>query len=874
MKRWINGVACLAVSLGMAAGCSQKCFLDEKVYRDAHVLPAGLEDNSPEALVQASTTMIPAPPTVDIPDRPARYLSLQEAVAIGLENGAASSRNGGVNTPGVVDDSPAIPTGGSLNAQSDRIRVLALQPAISAASMEASLARFDTLWATGINWSSTDEFSQGLQNFNNGSKASFSSTLMKLLSGGGVGSISFATDYTLLQNPPTGNIAVVNPNYTTRLTFGFEQPLLRNAGTEINQLLTRAGQLTGSTIPSAAAQVFNTQQGNLQSVAGQPVEGILISRLRFDQQRAEFERQMQNLLLNVEVAYWKLYQAYGQLYSNEEVLRILHKTWMVNYYQVQTGKLPPDNLYQIRGQYEEFRGERMNSLGAVLEAERNLRGILGMPTEDGTRLVPVTPPTLAPFDPNWDAALADALTLRPELVLARENLRFHQLALIREKNFLQPDLRFVGQYSPIGTGTKLYGDGVIFEGTGAARPANALESLSSAHFNDWSVGLTLAVPLGFRQEYASVRSARLQLAQAFYVLKDQEDRVKRTVAQQYQELTKWYRLIETRRAERRAYAESVQTRFKLLEVGTKVANLDLLDAQRRLALALGKEYQAIAEYNNTLARLEFAKGTIMQHDNVYIAEGGMGPCAQVRAVEHERERTRAFVLREKPTPVSPVNPIVQPGMSAADNSLPAMLDPNKSPTGPAVTPPPAVVPEPKALDKLPDLSGTPGFQGNVQPAAAQTPLIDSPVMNPSLMDRPTMSPTALPNGLQPTGDFPFPGMPTSETPMPTTPMPNMPMPNMLPTADQVPMVPVAPMELPSNFPAPTVPVEAAPSSSPVPTSMPAPSPTLPINPASSGSVPSLPPESSVPTNAAPPLPAQNGTLLRATTISAPPLPTR
>ena len=44
-------------------------------------------------------------------------------------------------------------------------------------------------------------------------------------------------------------------------------------------------------------------------VGGQ-VEGILITRIRLDQQRAEFERNLNYLLLNVEAAYWNLYGAY------------------------------------------------------------------------------------------------------------------------------------------------------------------------------------------------------------------------------------------------------------------------------------------------------------------------------------------------------------------------------------------------------------------------------------------------------------------------------------------------------------------------------------------------------------------------------------
>ena len=491
-------------------------------------------------------------------------------------------------------------------------RVLALQPAISQAAIEAALSRFDALSVTSFTTTTTDELLQGLSSFNNGTQATFNSSIVKALPSGGVANTSFQTQYTLLSQPPVGAFGVINPNYTTRLTFGFEQPLLRNFGTDINELLNRIAPITGVTMPAQASTAFNNQQSNLTAVSGQPIEGILIARLRFDQQRAEFERQMHNLLLNVEVAYWNLYEAYGTLYANEEVLRVLHKTWMDNYYKAQGGTVDLAILAQIRGQYEEFRGERTNSLGAVLEAERNLRGILGLAAEDGTRLVPVTPPTLSPYQPNWDAALSNALVHRPDLVIARENLSFHEMALKREKNSLKPDLRFVAQYQPVGFGTTLSGNGSFVDGAGNVQPSNAFRSLSSDHFNDWTVGLNLSVPLGYRFEHASVRTARLQLAQAYYVLKDQEDRVKRTLTQQYQGVNKWYRLIEARRNERRSYAEALQKKFDQVKVGKKSVDLDLLDVQRRLALALTKEYQAIAEYNNALARMEFARGTIMQ----------------------------------------------------------------------------------------------------------------------------------------------------------------------------------------------------------------------------------------------------------------------
>src|SRR6266699_3257458 len=129
MKQWIAGFLGLLSTLGMTAGCQQKCFISEKAFYDAHLLPANLENGDSLATVQPTSERTAPPPTVDQPDRPPRHLSLQEAIAISLETGSSGARNGGATTPGIIDDNPAVLSGGSLNGQSDRLRVLALQPA-------------------------------------------------------------------------------------------------------------------------------------------------------------------------------------------------------------------------------------------------------------------------------------------------------------------------------------------------------------------------------------------------------------------------------------------------------------------------------------------------------------------------------------------------------------------------------------------------------------------------------------------------------------------------------------------------------------------------------------------------------------------------
>src|SRR5262249_8037498 len=146
--------------------------------------------------------------------------------------------------------------------QSDAVRVLALAPAIAQANIEASISRWDALWISGLTWNHTDQLQQGLSSFNNGDRANFNTSLVKPLPSGRFVHTSLHTSYQLLSNPPTGTFGVLNPSYTARFVIGFEQPLLQNFGTEINQLLNRVPQVFGSTLPGSAATVLN-QRGQV-----------------------------------------------------------------------------------------------------------------------------------------------------------------------------------------------------------------------------------------------------------------------------------------------------------------------------------------------------------------------------------------------------------------------------------------------------------------------------------------------------------------------------------------------------------------------------------------------------------------------------------
>lgn len=684
--RWKTVVLGLGLAAAATVGCKQQCYLtecDANAYRN--LMPANLEFN-PDAAIVPSGSNVGAPPTVLSPEREARHLSLSEAIAMALESGTVGSPT----LNGTANLSLGSFSGRNFFSPESGIRILALDPAIVGSDIESSLSKFDARWTTSMSWNTTDRpvgspferFQVGQSNINTiqTDDASFNTALLKPLPTGGVAGITFRTDYENTNLP-----ARVNPSYRPLVQFQFEQPLLQGFGVEINQLR--------SAHPGSILTPFQT---------GARTEGIVITRIRFDQQRAEFERQVHIMLVNVEVAYWNLYGSYWNLYSREQAQRQSYEAWKINRERYDFGRIGIQDLAQTRAQYELFRAQRITALAQVLENERALRIMLGMPVEDGKQIIPIDTPTLTPYQPDWATALNESLALRPELVLAREDLKFRQLDLINQKNLLLPDLRLAATYDINGIGTHLDG--------GPQDPNNAFHSLATDKFNDWQIQLRMEVPIGFRDAHAAVRSAKLNLARSYQVLKDQELRTQHFLALQYANVVEFYELIRAQRSQREAAAQQLQARFQEFLAGRGTLDF-LLEAQRVWADALRDEFNAIVQYNNALVTFEFAKGTVMQHDNVGIVEGGLPHCAQVRAVDHFCERSKSLILRER---AQPVKPCIREENGHSYIGLPQL----PTTEAPAV---PSLIEGQTALPKLPD---------NLQMPEAKTATAGVPALTP------------------------------------------------------------------------------------------------------------------------------------------------
>lgn len=447
-----------------------------------------------------------------------------------------------------------------------------------------------------------------------------------------------------------GNNAPANlfPNaYTVKVEGEVRHPLMQGSGMEFNRI---AG-------PTRTPGVYT---------------GVVLARVNTDVQLADFEMAVRNYVSNVENAYWDLYYAYRDLDAQIAGRDAALETWRSVKAKLDTGRRggEAEKEAQAREQFYRFQEEVENSLsgrlfdgtrtgngssagtfrgtGGVLVAERRLRRLLNMPASDGRLLRPADEPVIAPVQFDWEEVSSEAVVRRAELRRQQFRIRGRELELIASKNHLMPRLDAVGRYRFRGFGKDL----IDSNGSGVAPFDNAYDDLMSGDFQEWQVGFELDVPIGFRRAHTAVRHAELQLARERSLLRDQQQEVVHEVAASLAEVDRAYVVSQTALNRLEASREQVRAVTALYEEDKSPLDL-LLDAQRRLAEAQSRYYLALSEYAVAIKNVHFSKGSLLEYDNIYLAEGNWPGKAyrDARDLEARRGRSRPLNYASSRAPV-------------------------------------------------------------------------------------------------------------------------------------------------------------------------------------------------------------------------------
>jgi len=493
--------------------------------------------------------------------------------------------------------------------------------------VEAALADFDTQFSTSILWG-RNETVQNSRVFRgapgqtlDAETARFRSSLNKSFANGGEITFGHDWDYTgTIGFTPT---ELFPSSYVGNLRADYRLPLLAGSGTEFTRI----------------AGPVNPNFGAIAGVS----QGVVIARINNDITLADFENRVRGLLKDVEDTYWDLYLNY-RLYNTAITARnSALRSWREAKAKLDIGgveNFKPSDEAQVRDQYFETRSQAELALSNIYISESRLRRLIGLPVNDGKIIRPADEPVAAQFIPDWELSLAEALTERVELRKQKFTIKSLQLQLQAARSLTRPSLDFISGYRVNGFGDKLIsqqdGDGITAQGL-----HSGYESLTQGNQTGWNLGLSMTMPLGFRSAKSQERNYELRLAKARSVLATQELEISHELGNAFQQLAANYKIAQSNFNRGRAALRRLELFDAEYNAGTTTLDL-VLRAQTSLANAERSYYTSIIDYNKSITNLQYRKGTLLEHNNVQLAEGGWFPDAYRDAIRKAWARSHAL----------------------------------------------------------------------------------------------------------------------------------------------------------------------------------------------------------------------------------------
>jgi hypothetical protein len=248
---------------------------------------------------------------------------------------------------------------------------------------------------------------------------------------------------------------------------------------------------------------------------------------------------------------------------------------------------------------------------------------------------------------DWSEVTNEALVRRVELRRQKWVIKRRELELAAARNYLLPHLDAVGSYRWRGLGDTL----IAKRGVPLDRFDEAYDNLLNGYYQEWQVGMEFSMPFGFRKGHAAVRNAQIKLARERAILDEQEREVMLGLTNAVAEVDRAWTVAQTNFNRRLAANEqlaAVQSAFE-----ADKADLDLvLEAQRRMSEADTRYFASLSEYALAIKNVHFEKGSLLDHNEVYLAEGPWPAKAyddaDRRAAWHRRIWPLNYVFKEGP----------------------------------------------------------------------------------------------------------------------------------------------------------------------------------------------------------------------------------
>jgi outer membrane protein TolC len=360
-----------------------------------------------------------------------------------------------------------------------------------------------------------------------------------------------------------------NPGYTSNLRFNLTQPLLRNFGPTINKV-----QIT------LAQNAADVEQLTL-------VNQVLL------------------VIAQVEQAYWELVFARENLKVTRATLQAAEELLASNRAKVKAGVMADVEALQAQAGVAVQVEQILLAQKTVSDQEDQLRRLLSN-SESNLRqtipLVPLDPPVRDLQQTPLEDSLQSAFDHRPEILQAKKNIETSTVNTRFAKNQLLPDLSFQGNIGLSGLGKN---------------PGDNFDRLGSTDFYNMGGGLVLSYPLGNRSAQSQYQRRMYETQQSQVSLLRVRQQIIIDVKEAIRQVQTSFKRTRTNQTARQLSERQLKAEQERLNLGLSTTRL-VLEFQRDLRIARGRELRAILDYNQSLSRLRLVTASTLDHYDIEI----------------------------------------------------------------------------------------------------------------------------------------------------------------------------------------------------------------------------------------------------------------
>jgi outer membrane protein TolC len=402
---------------------------------------------------------------------------------------------------------------------------------------------------------------------------------------------NFSLGLTGYTSETSAGFQTLNPTYGNTLRFDFTQPLLKGFGFKVSR------------------------------------REILVARNNLDISVNQFQSVLMDTIYRVQEAYWNLVYSIEDYKVKQQSLELARDLLAKNKKEVEVGKIAPIEILNAEAVVASREADILQAEALTRRNEDVLKDLLYL-SEEGEltsqRIVPKDKPTFIRKDVTLDEALKEALAKRPELKMKKINIETSEVNMRVAKNQMLPGLDFqVSYWSP-----GLSGDRILYLndnpflgeiGKEEGSPADSMRDAFKLLYDNWTIGVTLSIPLGSLTSRADYVRAKMEMEKSQLELENTEKQVYLEVKNAVRDIETNARRVQAYQLSRELAEQRLEAEVKKLNVGL-TTNYFVLQFQEELSRERSLEVLSLIDYNLALARLEKAVGTSLEKRNIKISQ--------------------------------------------------------------------------------------------------------------------------------------------------------------------------------------------------------------------------------------------------------------